>query len=203
MAEKDAPEAKKSVAPKKSVTKKAPAKKAASKVSTGKKSQEYVAVEDMYRLLTVLEDGLASRDKATGYLQRQIELNQEQVAQNKKILAKRGLIYKLTFALLAIGVVVVGFDQHTIIKSFDKDMTTVARDMDAMMKEMTAMRIAMESMSTDMHSMSSDFGTVAKDVSSMAKDVKVMSHGVVGMSRDTYEMNRSMDTMTPPWSPFR
>ncbi len=199
MAEKDAPAAKKSAAPKKSAVKKAPAKKAAA----SKKAQETVTVEDMYRLLSVLEDGLSSRDKSVDHLQKQIEQNQLTAAQNQKIIAKRGVVYKLTFALLAIGVLAVGFDQHTIVKSFDKDMTTVARDMDVMMKEMTAMRIAMESMSRDMRSMSGDFSTVAKDVSAIAQDVKSMSHGVRGMSRDTYEMNRSMDTMTPPWSPFR
>ena len=123
--------------------------------------------------------------------------------QNKQILAKRALLGKLVFVLLAIGMGIIGFDQYTIVKSFDEDMTIVAQDMDVMMKEMTAMRIAMEAMSSDMHSMSGDFSAVAKDVSSIAKDVKSMSLGVLGMSRDTRDMNRSMDTMTPPWSPFR
>jgi hypothetical protein len=66
-------------------------------------------------------------------LQHQIELNQRQIEQNKKILAKRGLLYKLTFILLAIGVLMVGFDQHTIVRSFDKDMTNVSKDMDKML----------------------------------------------------------------------
>ena len=121
----------------------------------------------MYRLLTFLENGEASRDKAVDYLQQEIALNQEQVVQNKQILAKRALLGKLVFVLLAIGMGIIGFDQYTIVKSFDEDMTIVAQDMDVMMKEMTAMRIAMESMSKDMHSMSGDFGTVAKDVSSI------------------------------------
>ena len=197
MAEKDAPAAPKKTSPKKAAVKKAPVKKAASK------AVDYVSVEDMYRLLQVLEDGLASRDKAVDYLQQQIALDQVQIEQNKKILAKRSILYKAMFLLLAIGLVIVGMDQHSIVKSFDDDMTTVARDMDVMMKEMTAMRVAMESMSTDMHSMSGDFSTVATDVSAIAQDVKSMSHGVRGMSRDTYEMNRSMDTMTPTWSPWK
>ena len=150
----------------------------------------------MHKLLGILQDGLASRDKSVDYLQQQIALNQEQIAQNKKILAKRGTIYKLIFALLAIGVLVVGFDQHTIVKSFDEDMTNVSKDMDKMLVEMTKMRIAMESMSKD-------FSLVSKDVSSIDKSVGSMAHGVRGLSYDTREMNRSMDTMTPPWSPFR
>lgn len=198
MAEKDAPATKKA-APKKSVAKKVTAKKAA----VSKKVEGHVTVDDMHRLLSVLEDGLASRDKAVDHLQKQIEQNQLTAAQNQKIIAKRGLLYKLTFVLLAIGVISATFSQHTVIKSFDDDMTNVSNNMDVMRSDMSAMRVAMESMSKDMHSMSSDFSTVAKDVSSIAKDVKVMSQGVRGMSRDTYEMNRHMDTMTPPWSPFR
>ncbi len=173
------------------------------------KTSEHVTVDDMHELLLILRTGLTSRDKSVDYLQKQIALNQEQIAQNKKILAKRGLVYKLGFTLLAIGVLVVGFDQHTIVKSFDKDMTNVSKDMDKMLLEMTAMRKAMESMSTDMHSMSGDFSAVAKNVSSidksvvtMSQDVKSMSYGVQGMSYDTREMNRSMDTMTPPFSPW-
>jgi len=140
----------------------------------------------------------------------EITLNQQQIEQNKKILAKRGLVNKFVFILLALGLIVIGKDQHTIIRSFDKDMTTVARDMDVMLIEMTEMRKAMVAMSVDIHSMSSDFNQVSKDVSSidksvvtMSKDVKTMSYGVTGMSYDTYEMNRSMDTMVPPWSPFQ
>lgn len=186
MAEKDAPAAKKSAA------KKAPAKKAVA----SKKAQDSVTVDDMHRLLKVLETGLASRDKSVDYLQQQIALNQEQIEQNKKILAKRGLIYKLSFVLLAIGVLAVGFDQHTIVKSFDKDMTNVSKDMDKMLLEMTAMRKAIESMSND-------FSQVSTDVSSIDKSVGSMSQGVRGMSYDTHEMNRSMDTMTPPWSPWK
>ena len=153
---------------------------------------------------------MSSRDKAMDYLVTEISLNQEQIAQNKKILAKRGTVNKFIFVLLAIGVLVVGFDQHTIVKSFDKDMTNVSNDMDVMLIEMTEMRKAMVAMSVDIHSMSSDFNQVSKDVSSidksvvtMSRDVKTMSYGVKGMSYDTHEMNRSMDTMTPPWSPFR
>ncbi|RKZ56980.1 MAG: hypothetical protein DRQ44_16205 [Gammaproteobacteria bacterium] len=157
----------------------------------------------MYRLLSVLEDGLSSRDKSVDHLQKQIEQNKLAASQNQKLLAKRGLIYKFVFVLLAIGLIMVGVDQHTIVRSFDKDMTGMSKDMHVMMAEITAMRVAMESMSTDMHSMSGDFSTVARDVSTIAVEVKSMSHGVRGMSRDTREMNRSMDTMTPPWSPFR
>jgi len=202
MADNDAT-VKKKAAPKKSAAKKAPARKAVVKADTSKKAQEHVTIEDMNKLLGILQDGLASRDKATDYLVTEIKLNKEQIEQNKKILAKRGLVYKFTFALLAIGMLAVGFDQHTIIKSFDRDMTTVASDMDVMVKEMTAMRVAMVSMSKDMHSMSGDFSTVAKDVSAIAVDVKSMSQGVRGMSHDTREMNRTMDIMTPPWSSFR
>ena len=204
MAEKDAPTAPKKTSPKKAAVKKAPVKKAASK------AVEHVTVEDMHRLLEVLEHGLTSRDKSVDHLQQQIAQDQVQIEQNKKILAKRGLVYKLGFVLLAIGVLAVGFDQHTIVKSFDKDMTIVAKDMNVMMAEMTEMRKAMVAMSVDIHSMSLDFNQVSKDVSSinksvvtMSKDVKIMSYGVTGMSYDTYDMNRSMDTMTPPWSPFR
>ena len=201
MADKEAPTVKKAPATKKSA---APRKKAAAQNSVASKNaQEHVTVEDMHKLLGILQDGLASRDKAVDYLQQQIALDQVQIEQNKKILAKRSILYKAMFVLLAIGLVIVGMDQHSIVKSFDNDMTTVARDMDVMMKEMTKMRVAMESMSTDMHSMSGDFSTVATDVSAIAQDVKSMSHGVRGMSRDTYEMNRSMDTMTPPWSPWK
>ncbi len=197
MAEKDAPAAKKSAAPKKSAAKKVPAKKApVKKEAVSKKAQEHVTVEDMHKLLGVLQDGLASRDKVVEHLQKQIEQNQLTAAQNQKIIAKRGLVYKLTFVLLAIGVISATFSQHTVIKSFDDDMTNVSNNMDVMRSDMSAMRVAMESMSKDMHSMSSDFSTVAKDVSSIAQ-------GVRGMSYDTREMNRSMDTMTPPWSPFR
>jgi len=210
MAEKDTPAAKKSAAPKKSAAKKAPAEKATPKAAASKKAQEHVTVEDMHKLLTVLQDGLASRDKAMDYVVTEITLNQEQIQQNKKILAKRGLVGKLAFVLLAIGMILIGADQHTIVKSFDKDMTIVAKDMNVMMAEMTEMRKAMVAMSVDIHSMSLDFNQVSKDVSSinksvvtMSQDVKIMSYGVSGMSYDTYEMNRSMDTMTPPWSPFR
>ena len=196
MAEKDAPAAPKKTSPKKAAVKKTPVKKAASK------AVEHVTVEDMHRLLEVLEHGLTSRDKSVDYLQQQIAQDQVQIEQNKKILAKRGLVYKLGFVLLAIGVLAVGFDQHTIVKSFDKDMTNVSRDMDKMLIEMTAMRKAMESMSTDMHSMSGDFGTVAKDVSVIAQDVKSISYGVRGMSHDTRQMNRNMDDMVPPFSPW-
>lgn len=212
MADKETPEApenseSKMAAPKKSTrkapVKKAAAKKAAAKNTVASKTPEQVTVQDMHRLLTVLENGLASRDKTVDHLQQQIALNQEQVVQNKQILAKRAFVGKWVFALMAIGMGIIGFDQHTIVKSFDRDMTIVAKDMDVMMKEMTAMRIAMESMSQDMHSMSGDFSIVAKDVSAIAKDVRSMSHGVQGMSHDTRDMNRHMDTMTPPWSPFR
>jgi len=203
MADKDAPAPKKSAAPKKAAAKKAPAKKAAPKATANKKAQEHVTIEDMHKLLGILQEGLASRDKAMDYLVTEITLNQQQIEQNKKILAKRGLVNKFVFILLAIGLILVGIDQHTIVRSFDRDMTIVAQDMNVMMADMTAMRKAMESMSADMHSMSGDFSTVAKDVSTIAVDVKSMSHGVRGMSYDTREMNRSMDTMTPPWSPFR
>ena len=156
----------------------------------------------MHKLLQVLKDGLASRDKAVDYLQQQIALDQVQIEQNKKILAKRSILYKAMFLLLAIGLVIVGMDQHSIVKSFDNDMTTVARDMDVMMKEMIKMRVAMESMSTDIHSMSSDFGTVSKGVSSIDKSVESISHGVRGMSYDTRQINRNMDNMVPPFSPW-
>ena len=156
----------------------------------------------MHKLLSILHDGLASRDKSVDYLQHQIALNLEQIEQNKKILAKRSMIYKLSFVLLAIGILVVGFDQHTIVKSFDDDMTNVSNNMDVMVSDMSAMRNAMESMSTDIHSMSGDFGTVAKDVSTIAKDVNSISNGVHGMSRDTRDMNRNMDNMVPPFSPW-
>jgi hypothetical protein len=198
MADKDTPETpekteSETASPKKS-TRKAPVKKAAAKKVAAKKpaankSTDHVTVQDMHDLLNILRDGLDSRDKVVEHLQQQIALNQEQVVQNKKILARRSAINKWIFVVLAMGMTYIAFDQHTIIKTFDKDMT--------------AMRVSMESMSKDMHSMSGDFGTVAKDVSSISVDVKSMSHGVRGMSRDTREMNRSMDIMTPPWSPFR
>ena len=155
-----------------------------------------ITVKDMYELLSVLREGLTLRGKDVDHQQYQIELNQRQIEHNKKILAKRGLLYKLTFTLLAIGVVVVGFDQHTIIRSFDKDMTNVSKDMDIMLVEMAEMRKAMQAMSKDINSMSKDFSTVARYVSSI-------SYGVQGMSYDTRLMNRQMDTMTPPWSPFK
>jgi len=194
MADKEAPTVKKAPATKKAAS---PRKKAAVKKNVANnKVQEHVTVEDMHKLLGILQDGLASRDKSVDYLQQQIALNQEQIEQNKKILAKRGIIYRLIFGLLALGVLVVGFDQHTIVKSFDKDMTNVSKDMDKMLLEMTAMRKAIESMSND-------FSQVSTDVSSIDKSVGLMSQGVRGMSYDTHEMNRSMDTMTPPWSPWK
>ena len=159
-------------------------------------SSNNVTVQDMYELLSVLRDGLASRDKAVDYLQKQIELNQRQIEQNKKIIAKRGVITRLIIAVVAFGVLAVGFDQHTIIRSFDKDMTNVSNDMDVMMVEMTEMRKSIQAMSADINSMSEDFSSVARDVSSI-------SYGVHGMSYDTRQMNRQMDTMTPPWSPFK
>jgi len=219
MAEKDAVDAAKKsagkpAAPKKAASKKAAKKpkpkEAASSKASAVKEDKHVTVEDMHKLLGILQEGLSSRDKATDYLVTEIALNQEQIEQNKKILAKRGTINKFIFVLLAIGVLVVGFDQHTIVKSFDKDMTNVSNDMDVMLIEMTAMRKAMVAMSVDIHSMSLDFNQVSKGVSSidksvvtMSRDVKTMSYGVTGMSYDTYEMNRSMDTMVPPWSPFQ
>ena len=159
-------------------------------------NSDNITVQDMYELLSVLREGLASRDRAVDYLQQQIELNQRQIEQNKKILAKRGLLYKLAFTLLAIGVLMVGFDQHTIVRSFDKDMTNVSKDMDIMVIEMQEMRKSMGSMSKDINSMSNSFSQVARDVNSI-------SHGVYGMSYDTRQMNRQMDTMTPPWTPFK
>ena len=161
-----------------------------------KNSSESITVQDMYELLSILRSGLDSRDKAVDYFQRQIELNQRQIEQNKKILAKRGLLYKLTFILLDIGVLMVGFDQHTIVRSFDKDMTNVSKDMDLMLVEMQEMRKAIVMMSEDIDSMSKSFTHVARDVNSI-------SHGVHGMSYDTRQMNRQIDTMTPPWSPFK
>lgn len=178
--------------------------------ASSNKASEHVTVEDMHELLSILRGALDSRDKVVDHLQLQISLNQKQIEQNKRILAKRGIIYRLIFGLLALGVLVVGFDQHTIVKSFDKDMTNVSKDMDKMLLEMTAMRKAIEAMSTDMHSMSGNFSKVSRDVSSidksvisMSHDVKSMSHGVRGMSYDTRQMNRSMDTMTPSWSPWK
>ena len=107
------------------------------------KEDKHVTVEDMHKLLTVLQDSLASRDKAMDYVVTEITLNQEQIRQNKKILAKRGLVGKLSFVLLAIGIIFIGTDQYTIVKSFDRDMTIVAKDMNVMMAEMTEMRKAM------------------------------------------------------------
>jgi uncharacterized protein YoxC len=161
-----------------------------------KKSSENVTVQDMYELLTVLREGLASRDKVVDYLHKQIELNQKQIAQNKKIIAKRGIITRMIIALLALGVLAVGFDQHTILRSFAKDMSNVSRDMDIMLVEMTEMRKSIQLMSEDINSMSKDFSTVARDVNAI-------SYGVHGMSYDTRQMNKQMDTMTPPWSPFK
>ncbi len=203
MAEENTPAAAKKLAtPKKSAAKKAPAKKTASKAATTSKVSEQVTVQDMHELLGILRDALDSRDKVVDYLQQQIAQDQVQIEQNKKILTKRSMIYKLLFVLLAIGILVVGFDQHTIVKSFDDDMTNVSNNMDVMVSDMSAMRNAMESMSTDIHSMSGDFGTVAKDVSTIAKDVNSISNGVHGMSRDTRDMNRNMDNMVPPFSPW-
>jgi len=177
-------------------TKKAPAKKVAAKKQSAGGPTENVTVADMYELLTVLREGLATRDKTLDYIQEEIRLDREQIAQNKKIIAKRGVITKLILLLLSLGVLAVGFDQHTIIRSFDKDMTNVSRDMDVMLVEMTEMRKSMQSMSTDIHSMSGDFSQVARDV-------HAIGYGVAGMSYDTRQMNRSIDTMTPSWSPFK
>jgi uncharacterized protein YoxC len=196
MAEKEAPATPKKSAAKKAVAKKVSTKKAVKSTSVGIEAQKHVSVEDMHKLLRILHDGLASRDKSVDYLQQQIALNQEQIEQNKKILARRGLLYKLSFILLAMGILVVGFDQHSIVKSFDTDMTNVSKDMDKMLVEMTAMRKAIESMSND-------FSQVSTDVSSIDKSVGSMSQDVRGMSYDTHQMNRSMDTMTPPWSPWK
>jgi len=157
-----------------------------------RKKQEYATVDDVYELLNVLSDGLASRDKVVDLLQYEIELNQQQIEQNKEILARRGTIYKLIFALLALGVLAVGYDQHSIIKTFELDMNIISDDMSVMMVEMTEMRKAMIAMSEDINSMSKDFSQVAKDVNSI-------SHGVYGMSYDTRQMNRTMNTMSPPW----
>ena len=54
----------------------------------------------------------------------------------------------------------------------------------------------MAAMSEDIDSMSISFNQVARDVNSI-------NHGVHEMSYDTRQMNRQMDTMTPPWSPFK
>ena len=82
MADKEAPTVKKAPATKKSA---APRKKATvQKNVASKKVQEHVSVEDMHKLLGILQDGLASRDKSVDYLQQQIALNQEQIEQNKK-----------------------------------------------------------------------------------------------------------------------
>ena len=156
------------------------------------KTSESITVKDMYALLEVLREGLASRDKVVDLLQYEIELNQQQIEQNKQILAKRGTIYKLIFALLALGVLAVGFDQHSIIKTFELDMNSMSDDMDVMRLEMGEMRKAMLSMSEDIDSMSTDFSRVARDVNAI-------SHGVHGMSYDTRQMNRTMNSMSPPW----
>ena len=153
---------------------------------------DHVTAQDMYALLEVLREGLASRDKVVDLLQYEIELNQEQIAQNKEILAKRGTIYKLIFALLALGVLAVGFDQHSIIRTFEVDMNNISADMKIMKVEMTAMRKAMLSMSENISSMSTDFRHVARDVNAI-------SHGIHGMSYDTRQMNRTMNSMSPPW----
>ncbi len=188
---------KKATATKKAAPKKVAAKKNASK------APELVTVQDMHALLEVLRESLYSRDKVVDHLQQQIEQSQLQVTQNQKIIAKRGIIYKLSFALLAIGVISATYSQHSVIKSFDDDMSNVSNNMDIMRSDMSAMKDAMESMSVDIHSMSSDFSQVSKDVSSIDKSVLSMSTGVRGMSHDTREMNRTMGTMTPPWTPFR
>lgn len=187
MTEKDTAKSKK-----KSRRKKADVRQASSENPSKRKTQEHVTVDDMYELLNVLSDGLASRDKVVDLLQYEIELNQQQIEQNKKILDKRGIIYKLIFALLALGVLAVGYDQHSIIKTFELDMNIISRDMSVMMVEMTEMRKAIISMSEDIDSMSTDFSHVARDVNSI-------SHGVYGMSYDTRQMNRTMNTMSPPW----
>lgn len=179
-----------------STTIKKPAKKAASKKGATSNTNDNVTVADMHELLLILREGLASRDKVVDYLREEITQNQQQIAQNKKIIAKRGIITRLILLLLALGVLAVGFDQHTIIRSFDKDMTNVSKDMDVMLVEMTEMRKAMQAMSEDINSMSGDFSQVARDVNSI-------SLGVHGMSYDTRQMNRQMDSMTPPWSPFK
>jgi methyl-accepting chemotaxis protein len=61
---------------------------------------------------------------------------------------------------------------------------------------MQEMRKSIHAMSIDINSMSNSFTQVARDVNSI-------SHGVHGMSYDTRQMNRQMDTVTPPWSPFK
>ena len=177
---------------KKSSRKKVADKQASSENTDARKAQEHATVDDMYELLHVLSDGLASRDKVVDLLQYEIELNQQQIEQNKEILAKRGTIYKLIFALLALGVLAVGYDQHSIIKTFEADMNDISGDMGVMKIEMTEMRKAILSMSEDIDSMSTDFSQVARDVNSI-------SHGVYGMSYDTRQMNRTMNTMSPPW----
>jgi len=177
---------------KKAKRKKTPDKQAAVDNTEVKNTREHATVDDMYELLHVLSDGLASRDKVVDLLQYEIELNQQQIEQNKEILAKRGTIYKLIFGLLALGVLAVGFDQHSIIKTFEDDMNEISADMGVMKAEMTEMRKAMISMSGDINSMSTDFSQVARDVNSI-------SHGVYGMSYDTHQMNRTMNTMSPPW----
>ncbi len=184
---KDAPDSKRKTKPKK-----ADDTKAASGSPDTEQAPEFITAQDMYALLAVLREGLASRDKVVDLLQYEIELNQQQIEQNKEILAKRGTIYKLIFALLAIGVLAVGFDQHSIIKAFELDMNTISDDMKIMRFEMIEMRKAMTLISEDIDSMSTDFSQVARDVNAI-------SHGVHGMSFDTRQMNRTMHSISPPW----
>lgn len=157
-----------------------------------KQSHQHVSVDDMYELLGFIREALVSRDKVVDLLQYEIELNQQQIEQNKEILARRGTVYKLIFALLALGVLVVGIDQHSIIRSFNTDMANVSSDMDLMLVEMTDMKKAMLGMSKDINSMSVDFSQVSRDVN-------LISRGVYGMSYDTRQMNRTMNSMSPPW----
>jgi len=193
MKDKDAPESKKKSKQKKTLDTQAISENSnRRKTSDRRKTQEKATVDDMYELLHVLSDGLASRDKVVDLLQYEIELNQQQIEQNKEILTKRGTIYKFIFALLALGVLAVGYDQHSIIKTFELDMSDISDDMSVMMVEMTEMRKAMISMSEDINSMSNDFSLVARDVNSI-------SHGVYGMSYDTRQMNRSINSISPPW----
>jgi len=153
---------------------------------------EYITTKDMYAALEVLKESLASRDKVVDLLQYEIELNQQQIEQNKEILARRGTIYKLIFLLLAIGVLAVGFDQHSIIKTFETDMNNISGDMAIMTVEMIEMRKSMTTMSEDIDSMSKDFRNVARDVNGI-------SRAVHGMSYDTRQMNRTMNSISPPW----
>ena len=165
---------------------------ASSTPSDSTTAQQHVTVDDMHELLGFIREALVSRDKVVDLLQYEIELNQQQIEQNKEILARRGTIYKLIFALLAIGVLAVGYDQYSIIKTFETDMNDIADDMGVMKNEMTEMRKAILTMTKDIHSMSTDFSHVARDVNSI-------SRGVYGMSYDTRQMNRTMNTMSPPW----